>query len=119
MAKIAELIGFVEGWSKDNPENPSWGMKLSEPHSKKDGEKWVTVSRTYYTIKAAYEVEIDFTQFKKGDRVRIEGTQLTEVSGEYKNLVVKATSVEVIAPRESGATSALKNIGAKPLDEAF
>lgn len=109
MAKIvAELDGFVDDWTKNSPQNPDWGMRLSVPHSKKDGEKWVTVSYTNLTVKSAYDVEIDFTQFKKGDHVSITGNILTEISGEYKNLVIKATSVEIIPAQN-----------AKPALEAF
>jgi hypothetical protein len=49
-------------------------------------------------VKAAYGVEIDFTKFKSGDRVKVTGTQVTEERNEYKNLVIKADSVQLLAP---------------------
>jgi len=122
MAKIAEMIGFVENWTKDNPQHPDWAMKVTEPHSKKDGDNWVTVARTYWTVKAGYEVEIDFTQFAKGDRVRIAGISTKEVYEKdgktHENIVLKADSVEVL-PAKGSAVSELKKLGAKPIDEAF
>lgn len=96
MAKI-EFTGFVQEWNKTSPQHPAWGMKVAEPHSKKEGEKYVTVSRTFRTVKSAYDVDIDFSQFKEGDRVNIQGTELTEVreyNGEKMyNLIVKADTV--------------------------
>jgi hypothetical protein len=49
-------------------------------------------------VKAAYGVEIDFTKFNSGDRVKVTGTQVTEERNEFKNLVIKADSVELLAP---------------------
>lgn len=101
MAKI-EVIGFVSNWKygEDTP-NPSWGMKVSEPHSKKDGEKWVKVGSTNYTVKAAYGVDIDFSQYRHGERVEIKGTQVSEEwesnGKKGKNLIIKATSVEELS----------------------
>jgi hypothetical protein len=97
MAKI-EVIAFVSDWKYQTAEpNPDWGMKINESHSKKNGDSWEVVGHTRYTVKAAYGVEIDFTKFKSGDRVKVTGTQVTEERGEYKNLVIKADSVEVLA----------------------
>jgi hypothetical protein len=48
-------------------------------------------------VKAAYGVSIDFKAFKSGDRVKVTGTQVTEERGEYKNLIIKADSVELLA----------------------
>ncbi|APZ81721.1 hypothetical protein NCPPB3778_45 [Rathayibacter phage NCPPB3778] len=96
MAKIT-FIGFVEDWTKNNSQHPAWGLKTAEPHRKKDGEEWVTYSRTYRTVKAAYGVEIDFTQFSKGDRIEVVGTEVTEKREHndrtYYDIVVKADSV--------------------------
>lgn len=100
MAKI-EVNAFVSDWKfGEKSPNPSWGMKVSEPHSKKEGEKWVKVGSTNYTVKSAYGVEIDFSQFNQGERVAITGT-LTSESWEAngnkgKSLVIKATSVDVL-----------------------
>jgi len=108
MAKIESMIGFVTEWKYGSDEpNPKWAMKVSEPHSKKDGEKWVKVGSTNYTIKAAYGVDIDFTKFGKNDRVEVKGTQVSESweSGDKrgKNLVIKATSVELLTRGEREA----------------
>lgn len=106
MAEIS-FSGFVDEWTKDNPQHPDWGMRVSESHRKKDGDKWVTTARTRRTIKAAYEVDIDFTQFAPGDMVTIVGKEITETSERdgkrYDNLVVKAESVLKVARFESGS----------------
>jgi hypothetical protein len=100
MADIT-FTGFVDDWTKNSPQHPDWAMRVSEPHRKKDGDNWVTVARTNRTVKAAFDVKIDFTQFKKGDRVVITGKEITETSEKdgkkYDNLVVKAEKVEVLS----------------------
>jgi len=97
MARI-EVIAFVSDWKYQTAEpNPDWGMKINESHSKKNGDSWEVIGHTRFTVKAAYGVEIDFTKFKSGDRVKVTGTQVTEERGEYKNLVIKADSIEVLA----------------------
>ena len=97
MAKI-EVIAFVSDWKYQTDERVDWAMKINESHSKKNGDSWEVVGHTRYTVKAAYGVEIDFKAFKSGDRVKVTGTQVTEERGEYKNLIIKADSVEVLAP---------------------
>ena len=98
MAKI-EVIAFVSDWKYQTAEpNPDWAMKINESHSKKNGDSWEVIGHTRYTVKAAYGVSIDFKAFKSGDRVKVTGTQVTEERGEYKNLVIKADSVELLAP---------------------
>ena len=107
MAKI-EVTGYVSDWKYQTDEpNPEWGMKLSESHSKKNGEGWDVVGHTRFTVKAAYDVSIDFRQYKSGDRVTVVGTQVTEERGEYKNLVIKATSITVLPSRPSAQVSAM------------
>jgi hypothetical protein len=103
MAKI-EVIAFVSDWKYQTAEKVDWAMKINESHSKKNGDSWEVIGHTRFTVKAAYGVEIDFTKFKSGDRVKVTGTQVTEERGEYKNLVIKADSVEVLAA--SGRVSA-------------
>ena len=103
MAKI-EVIAFVSDWKFQTAEKVDWAMKINESHSKKNGDSWEVIGHTRYTVKAAYGVEIDFTKFKSGDRVKVTGTQVTEERGEYKNLVIKALSIEVLAA--SGRVSA-------------
>lgn len=98
MSKIAELVAYVSDWKYGTDEpNPSWAMKVSEPHYKKEGNKYVKIGSTNYTIKAAYGVDIDFTQFRQGEKVIITGTQLSEEwesnGKKGKNLIIKATSV--------------------------
>ena len=97
MAKI-EVIAFVSDWKFQTAEKVDWAMKINESHSKKNGDSWEVIGHTRFTVKAAYGVEIDFTKFNSGDRVKVIGTQVTEERGEYKNLVIKADSVEVLAP---------------------
>jgi hypothetical protein len=99
MAKI-EVIAFVQNWryDDDSEPNPSWGMKIDEVHSKGSNETgWEVIGHTYFTVKAGWEVNIDFTQFKKGDRVEVKGRQVTEKKGEYSNLIIKADSVTLLA----------------------
>jgi len=106
MAKI-EYTAFVEDWTQNNPQHPDWAMKTAEPHRKKDGDQWVTTARTFRTVKGGYAndqpVRIDFTQFRKGDRVTITGTEVTEVresnGKKYYDLVVKATDVRIAEQR--------------------
>jgi len=109
MAEIV-VIGFVQEWKRDSNEpNPDWGMKFAENHQKKDGDKWVTVGRTYFTVKAGWEVKIDFRNFKAGDRVKIVGKQVTETreSGgkTYYTLTIKADSVELVQSGKSESFS--------------
>jgi hypothetical protein len=97
MAKI-EVIAFVSDWKYQTSEpNPDWAMKINESHSKKNGDAWEVVGHTRFTVKAAYGVSIDFKSFRSGDRVKVTGTQVTEERGDYKNLVIKADSIKVLA----------------------
>ncbi len=110
MAQIS-FIGFVQDWNKDKAPHPKWAMKVTETHSKLDGDTWTVVGRTYRTIKAAWEVEIDFTQFKTGDRVEVVGKEVTESSEtngkRYENLVVKADSVTIVPGTETNQVATL------------
>jgi hypothetical protein len=98
MAKI-EFTGFVDPWSATEDQHPKWGMKVVELHSRKNEKtnEWETVGRTWRTVRAAYGTEIDFTQFKKGDRVEVTGVEVTlasESNGKkYYNLTVNASTV--------------------------
>ena len=100
MAEI-KFTGFVDDWTKTTPQHPDWAMRVSETHRKKEGDQWVTASRTNRTVKAAYGVNIDFTTFPKGSMVTIIGKEITETSERdgkrYDNLVVKADSVTIEA----------------------
>jgi len=84
MAKIEIESAFVEDWNKGNPQHPSWGMKTAEAHSKKnDAGKYETIGRTFRTVKVSRASGIDLTEYAKGDRVHIWGTEITE-SREYE-----------------------------------
>lgn len=110
MAQIT-FTAFVEDWTQNNPQHPDWAMKTAEPHRKRDGDQWVTTARTFRTVKGGYAndapVRIDFTQFRKGDRVVITGTEVTEVreanGKKYYDLVCKATSVMLAPQNGQGA----------------
>ena len=118
MAKIT-VIGFVSDWKYQTTEpNPKWAMKISEPHSKKDGDKWVKVGSTNYTVKAAYGVEIDFSQYRQGDRVEVTGTLVSEdweSNGKKgKSLIIKASDVSQVqsgqhAARQPGTKETIPN----------
>jgi hypothetical protein len=104
MAEI-KFKAFVEDWTKNNSQHPDWAMKTAETHRKKDGDNWVTSSRTFRTVKAGYDdnnqpVSIDFTRFAKGAQVEVIGKEMTEVRDhegkKYYDLVVKATSVVAV-----------------------
>jgi hypothetical protein len=120
---MAEIIvtAFVQEWKRDSNEpNPDWGMKVVENHQKKEGDGWVTIGRTYFTVKAGWEVKIDFRIFKKGDRVKIVGKQVTEsrtVDGKtYNTLTIKADTVELV---QSGRSEAVAQRAFATGDEPF
>lgn len=106
MANI-DFYGFVDPWQKDSPNHPDWAMKVTEVHQRKDESgEWVpTGGRTFRTVKAAYGSEINFLEYKQGDRVHVTGIEVTEVSDrdgtKYYNLVVKAKTIEVMKPNGS------------------
>jgi hypothetical protein len=108
MAKI-EVTGWVSDWKyQTNEENPEWGMKLNEAHWKKNAaDQFEVAGNTNFTVKAAYGVTIDFRNYKAGDKVLVKGTQVTETRGEYKNLVIKAESIEVLPSKPSARVSAM------------
>lgn len=118
---MAEIIvtAFVQEWKRDSTEsNPDWGMKVVETHSKKNGDAWETIGRTYFTVKNGWDVKIDFRQFKRGDKVRIVGKQVTEereYEGKtYKTLTIKAQTVDVVQTGTSQATSQARFAGDEP-----
>lgn len=97
MAKI-DVTGWAQDWSKDKPQ-PHWGMKFAETHSRKTADGYEVVARTFWTVKAGWQVEIDFSQYKSGDRLRIVGSQITEKTTgqdgkEYTNLILRAETIE-------------------------
>jgi hypothetical protein len=77
MASIRVDSAFVEDVLIGN--NGAWGLKTSEPHSRKnDQDKWETVGRTYRTVKVPRSSGILLETFTKGDRITFEGRELTE-----------------------------------------
>lgn len=106
MAKI-EVTGYVSDWRYQTDEtNPEWGMKFFETHWKKNGEALEPNGATNFTVKAAWGVTIDFRQYNAGDKVLIKGTQVTETREQYKNLIIKADSIEVLPKEPSRRVSA-------------
>lgn len=100
MAKIEIKSAFVEPWTKNSEEHPAWGMKTAEPHRRKnDRDEYETVGRTFRTVKVSRDSGIDLTQFSKGQRVQVSGTEVTETreheGKKYYDLVVWADRVEL------------------------
>ena len=126
MAQI-DFYGFVEDWAKDGKTKPDFAMRVTETHSKKEGDKWVTVARTRRKVYAGYidgqQVQIDFSQFNAGDRVHIVGTEITEAwqpaGGAEKryDLVVKATKVELVSAGRETQNAALSAFGGTFVDD--
>jgi hypothetical protein len=81
-----------------------FGMKTSEPHKQQIDGEWKTISRTYRFVKESYGTTIDFTQFAKGDLVKIVGKESTKVreyeGKKYYDLVCKADSVTKMVKSE-------------------
>ena len=114
MAEI-KFVGFVSKWSKNDPQHPDWAMRVSEPHRKQEDGHWKTIAWTNRTVKSGWDVKIDFTQFKDGDRVEVVGKELTETyedsqGNKVNSLVVKAESVEIAIPM-SKQTEPVKELG--------
>lgn len=90
MAKI-QFTAFVEDVKG------SWLLKTAEPHRKQVDGKWETAGRTFRNVKPAFGVEMDMSQFSKGDRIEVIGTESTvtrEFEGKkYYDLVVKAEKI--------------------------
>ena len=109
MAEIIIKTAYVQEWKRDSNEpNPEWAMKVAEVHYRKQGEEFIPAGRTYYTVKAGYGVTIDFRKFRKGDKVTIQGVQVTE-SREYEGktyntLTVKASLVELVQTSQGEAS---------------
>lgn len=115
MAKIEIESAFVEPWTRNQDEHPSWGMKTAEPHSRKnDDGKYETVGRTFRTVKVSRNSGIDLTEFRKGDRVQVWGNETTETreheGKKFYDLVVWADRVERIDSQHgAGATHSAPN----------
>lgn len=73
MAEISIRSAFVE-------DNKGFVVKIAEPHSKKNDQGgYDTISRTFFDVKVSAASGIDLSQFQKGQRVSVKGTQKTEV----------------------------------------
>lgn len=99
MAKIEIESAFVEAWTRNTEQHPSWGMKIAEPHSRKNDEgKFETVGRTFRTVKVSRASSIDLTAFSKGDRVQVWGKEVTETreheGKKFYDLVLWADRIE-------------------------
>lgn len=103
MAKVEIASAFVE----DAVGSPVFVLKCAEPHSKKDDQgNWQTVSRTFFDLKASRESQVDLGRFNKGDRIKVWGSQKTEVreheGKKFYTLVVWAERVEVAQAAQGG-----------------
>jgi single-stranded DNA-binding protein len=80
-----------------------WLLKTAETH-RREGEnaEWETTGRTFRDVRAIRDSGVDLSQFAEGDRVTVEGFEVTipsEHNGQtYYNLTVWANSVEPAAP---------------------
>ena len=104
MAFVEIKSAFVEPWNRNTEQHPSWGMKIAEPHSRKDEQgNYQTVSRTFFTVKVSRESGINLAQFAKGDRISLKGKQVTEVreheGKKYYDLVIWADEVTGLESR--------------------
>ena len=123
MAKITVDSAFVEDVLVGN--SGAWGLKTSEPHSKKNPEtgKWDTTGRTFRTLKVSRDSGIRLEQFEKGSRISFTGREVTEAkkaadgSKTFYDLVVWADSIEAAggaraaAPVEDWATANAGSFG--------
>ena len=95
MAKIEIRSAFVE----EQVGNPTFVLKIAEPHSRQDDQgNWQTVARTFFDVKVKKDSGIDLSRFAKGARVKISGSQRTEVrehqGKKHYTLVIWADSIE-------------------------
>lgn len=97
MAEVTIKSAFVE----EQIGNPTFVLRVAEPHSKKDDQgNWQTVARTFFDVKVGRESGIDLGRFVKGARVKIVGSQRTEVreheGKKFYTLVIWADSIEQV-----------------------
>ena len=104
MAKIEAEV-FVEDTLSG--QSGVFALKTAEPHRKQEDGKWVTTARTFRTVKVSRDSGVDLSQFGKGDRVTVVGSEKTEVrewqGKKLYDLVVWADSV---APVQRGQQAA-------------
>ncbi len=110
MAKLTVDSAFVEEVLIGN--NGAWGLKTSEPHSKKnDQDRWETVGRTFRTLKVSRNSGILLERFNKGDRITFEGREVTESKKSadgaktYYDLVVWLDSIELAGTARTAPTA--------------
>ena len=103
MAKV-EFVGFVDDVLRTR-DDKAFGLKVTENHSKKEGDNWITVGRTYRKLKAGYvdgsPVAVDFGAFKRGDRIKVTGNESTVVreygDKKFYDLIVAVQSIELLS----------------------
>lgn len=107
MADI-KFKGFVQAHEGNRP----W--EIAESHSVKEGDKWVTKSKTYHKV----FLPRDHAGLTEGDLVEVEGRQITpEKKGDYKATpIVYANTVTVV--KGSRSVPEFGNlVASKPADE--
>lgn len=97
MAEVTIKSAFVE----DVKGSPVFVLKVAEPHSKQDEQgNWQTVARTFFDVKVKKDSGIDLSRFAKGSRVKIVGSQRTEVrehqGKKFYSLAIWADSIEQV-----------------------
>lgn len=112
MAKV-EFRGFVQSWSKTNPQHPGWGMRVKEPGQKLiDGSYVSTGASIWRTVTSTKEAGIDFGLFSEGDLVEVKGYEYPEKSefnGEERtNIMCKSYSVEIVKKGNGGSSQPAK-----------
>jgi hypothetical protein len=119
MAKLIVDSAFVEEVLIGN--NGAWGLKTSEPHSKKnDQDRWETVGRTFRTLKVSRNSGILLERFNKGDRITFEGREVTESKKSadgaktYYDLVVWADTVELAGAARTASAAEPVDVWAPP-----
>lgn len=109
-----KFTAFVEDVKGD------WLLDTAEPHRKQVDGKWVTTSRTYRKVKAAYGTSQDFSTLSKGDRIDVVGKETTEVreyqGKKYFDLIVKA---ETVTLADKGPIQNSFPIGTSQSDNTF
>ena len=118
MAEVIIKSAFVE----EQVGNPTFVLKIAEPHSRQDDQgNWQTVARTFFDVKVKKDSGIDLSQFAKGARVKISGSQRTEVrehgGKKFYTLVVWADRIE-LAQGAQGANTAQSDQWAQPAANA-
>lgn len=109
MAQIT-FEAYVEPWTRNQDQHPAWGMKTAETHSRKnDAGKYETVGRTFRTVKVSRASGLDLTEYPKGARVKVTGSEATESrehdGKKFYDLIVWADRVELAGDRAPAPTT--------------